>query len=364
MEDKKYLTEQIITYLGNKRKLLDYIANAVEDILTELGIEKANICDLFSGSGVVSRKLKQYSKTLYANDLEEYSYVINSCYLTNKEDFDENIYNELYSKILSCPQIEGVITNNYSPKDDNNIKEGERVFYTHENAVTIDSIREAINAIPESYKKFFLAPLLYEASVHTNTSGVFKGFYKSKKTKIGKFGGDGENALERILGRIELKKPIFSNYSCKVVVFKEDANMLAKQLHNLDITYIDPPYNQHPYGSNYFMLNTILENRVGENISTVSGIPDDWNKSVYNKKNEALKAFEQLVNDIDSKYLIISYNNEGFISLEEMQEMLSKYGELKTKEVDYVAFRGSRNLKNRNTHTTEYIFILKKNSQE
>lgn len=360
MENEKYLSEQIITYLGNKRKLLDNIAIEVESALNELGIEKAKICDLFSGSGIVARRLKQYASRLYANDLENYSYVINDCYLTNKEDFNEKFYNELYAKVTSTEPIEGVITKNYAPADDKNIKEGERVFYTHKNAVTIDTVRSAIDNVPESYKKFFLAPLLYEASVHANTSGVFKGFYKSKKENVGKFGGEGENALERILGNIELKKPIFSNYDCQVTLFREDANILVKHLRGLDITYIDPPYNQHPYGSNYFMLNTILENRVGNNISAVAGIPDDWNKSLYNKKNEALSTFEQLVNDIDSKYLIISYNNEGFISLEEMQTMLSKYGKLYTKEIDYVAFRGSRNLKNRNAHTTEYIFILRK----
>lgn len=362
MENEKYLSEQIITYLGNKRKLLDNIAAEVETALKELGIDKAKICDLFSGSGVVARRLKQYSSRLYANDLEEYSYVINDCYLTNTEDFNEDFYNECLGKVLSYPPVNGgVITNNYAPKNDKAIKEGERAFYTHDNAVKIDTIREAIDKfVPESYKKFFLAPLLYEASVHANTSGVFKGFYKSKMANIGKFGGEGENALERILGSIELKKPIFSNYDCQITLFKEDANMLVKHLRGLDITYIDPPYNQHPYGSNYFMLNTILENKVGNNISKVAGIPDDWNKSAYNKKKEALLAFEQLVQDIDSKYLIISYNNEGFITLEEMQAMLSKYGELTTKDIDYVAFRGSRNLQNRNTHTTEYIFTLKK----
>lgn len=128
----------------------------------------------------------------------------------------------------------------------------------------------------------------------------------------------------------------------------------------IDITYIDPPYNQHPYGSNYFMLNTILNNKLGENISKVAGIPEYWNKSQYNKKSESLKSFEQLVKDIDSKYLIISYNNEGFISYEEMINMLSKYGTLDIKNIEYIAFRGSRNLNNRNIHTTEYLFILKK----
>lgn len=361
MEDEKYLTEQIITYLGNKRKLLDHIAFEVETIMTEMSADKVKICDLFSGSGVVARRLKQYASRLYTNDLENYSYVINDCYLTNKEDFNVNFYFSCLEKVLTHPSVEGVITQNYAPKDDNNIQEGERAFYTHNNATTIDTLRAAIDEyVPESYKKFFLAPLLYEASVHANTSGVFKGFYKSKQKDVGKFGGEGGNAIDRITGKIELKQPILSNYDAQITLFKEDANVLVKHLKGLDITYIDPPYNQHPYGSNYFMLNTILDNKVGDDISKVAGIPKDWNKSNYNKKNEALKTFEELVSDIDSKYLIISYNNEGFISYDEMVEMLSKYGELTTKNIDYVAFRGSRNLKERNIHTTEYLFILKK----
>lgn len=257
--------------------------------------------------------------------------------------------------------MNGIITENYSPKDDNNIQEGERVFYTHENAMIIDTIRKAIDKyVPNSYKKFFIAPLLYESSVHVNTSGVFKGFYKSKTSDVGKFGGEGENALERIKGKIEIKKPIFSNFNSDVKIFNEDANVLVKHLENIDITYIDPPYNQHPYGSNYFMLNTIIKNEIDCEISKVAGIPKNWNKSQYNKKDLALKSFEELVSNIKSKYLLISYNNEGFISLEEMENMLSKYGELKTQGIDYVAFRGSRNLKDRDIHVTEYLFTLKK----
>ena len=150
MENEKYLTEQIITYLGNKRKLLEHIAQEVENILQEMGVEKAKICDLFSGSGIVARRLKQYASRLYTNDLENYSYIINDCYLTNKEDFNEDFYNHLYKKIVESELIEGIITENYSPKDDNDIKEGERVFYTHNNAMRIDTFRKAIDDIPES----------------------------------------------------------------------------------------------------------------------------------------------------------------------------------------------------------------------
>lgn len=361
MENESFLTEQIITYLGNKRKLLSYIEDEVKDILSKLGKEKANICDLFSGSGVVARMLKQYSSRLYANDLEEYSYVINDCYLSNKEDFNEEYYNTIREDIVSRELISGIITDNYAPKDDDNIKEGERVFYTHNNAMIIDTIRNGINSVTQSYQKYFLAPLLYEASVHANTSGVFKGFYKSKQSNVGKFGGEGENALERIKGKIELKKPVFSDYSCQVSLFCEDANEFVKHIRGLDITYIDPPYNQHPYGSNYFMLNTIINNNISGCISKVAGIPCKWNKSVYNKKNDAFDAFEQLIRDIDSEYLIISYSNEGFIPLDKMQEMLMKYGSVVTKSIEYITFRGSRNLHNRDKHTIEYLFIVHKN---
>lgn len=360
-ENQKFLTEQIITYLGNKRKLLNEIASEVEAILAELGQDKAYTCDLFSGSGIVARLLKQYSHTLCANDLEGYSEVINSCYLTNREDFNDAEYQKQLEAVLMHPPVEGVITSNYAPKDNNDIQEGERVFYTHENAVIIDTLREAIaKVVPADQQKFFLAPLLYEASVHANTSGVFKGFYKSKTRNVGKFGGEGANSLERILGKIELRKPVLSNFSSIITVYKEDANVLARHLKGLDITYLDPPYNQHPYGSNYFMLNTILENKVGNNISEVSGIPDDWNKSQYNKKCEALKAMEDLVSNLDSKYILISYNNEGFISLDEMKEMLSRFGEVRVKEIPYSAFKGGRNFRNREAKVTEYLFTLKK----
>lgn len=162
------------------------------------------------------------------------------------------------------------------------------------------------------------------------------------------------------MGNIELPKPFFSNYDSEVLLYKKDANNLVKNLKNVDITYIDPPYNQHPYGSNYFMLNTIIDNKVDSDISKVAGIPKEWNKSLYNKKNKSLLVFEDLIENIDSKFLIISYNNEGFIPLEELSAMLQKYGEVKIKDITYPTFRASRNLQNRSKYVTEYLITLKK----
>ncbi len=364
-ENPEFLTTQIITYIGNKRSLIKNIEAEVQLIAQDLGKQKLVCADLFSGSGIVSRMLKQYSLKLIVNDLENYSAVLNACYLSNKKDFPEKEYERFRSLIedkSAKAKISGIITSNYAPKDDKNIQSGERVFYTNENALLIDTYRNLIDEIvtKDELKKFFLAPLLTEASIHVNTSGVFKGFYKDKNTGVGCFGASGKNALSRITGKIELKKPVLSNFDSDVEVFQTDAVMLSKELRALDIAYLDPPYNQHPYGSNYFMLNLILKNKIDVPVSQVSGITQDWNRSDFNKANLALKSLEQIVQNLDTKYAIISYNSEGFISFEQMSEMLEKYGDLKTVEINYNTFRGCRNLQNRATHVSEYIFVLKK----
>lgn len=363
-ENKSFLTQQIITYIGNKRSLLNHIQEQVVAIKEKLGKEKCVCADLFSGSGIVARMLKQHSSKIICNDLEQYSYVINSCYLTNKKDFDTKKYNSLKQKILDSAEqnkTEGIITKHYSPHDEKNIKKNDRVFYTKQNALLIDTYRALIDEyVEKDFQKFFLAPLISEASVHTNTSGVFKGFYKDKNTGIGKFGGAGRDALSRILKPIELRTPVFSNFESEVELYQKNTIELSETLKDIDIAYLDPPYNQHPYGSNYFMLNLILKNQITASVSPVSGIVSDWNHSDFNRRVAALDSLEQTIKNLDAKYIIISYNSEGFISPEQMQTMLSRYGKISTKEIYYNTFRGSRNLSERNIHVSEYLFILEK----
>src|SRR5574344_410301 len=361
-ENEKYLTEQIITYIGNKRSLLDFIGSGVKIVQKDLKKDKLDIVDIFSGSGIVSRYLKKYSNSLTTNDLEDYSYILNKCYLSNKSeiDYDKLIssYNYLQEK-LNGELNSGFITKLYAPKDTNNIKKGERVFYTTRNAMYIDTCRQLINELPEDIRPYFIAPLITEASKKNNTGGVFKGFYKNK-SGIGQFGGDAKNALQRIMANIDLPFPLFSNYECKVINYKEDANELAKKLPVADLVYMDPPYNQHPYGSNYFMLNLISNYNEPKDVSKVSGIPKNWNHSEYNQKKEALAAMCNLCNNVNAKYILISFNSEGFISKKEMQTMLSKIGKVTTLEKKYNAYRASRNLKNRNIYVYEYLFLVKK----
>ena len=364
-ENPDFLTTQIITYIGNKRTLIANIEQEVELIRCELEGKRLVSADLFSGSGIVARMLKRHSEKLIVNDLETYSALINSCYLSNKKDFPQDkwfyLKNEIENRLSNC-KIEGIIAQNYAPHDDAHILKGERVFYTHENAVLIDTHRNLIDDVvkEDALKKYFLAPLVTEASIHVNTSGVFKGFYKDKNTGIGCFGGAGKNALTRIFGKIELKEPILSNFECELEIHQEDAVSLSCKLGNLDIAYLDPPYNQHPYGSNYFMLNLIIKNRLDVPTSRVSGITQDWRRSAFNNPKSALPSLEQVVSALDAKFVIVSYNSEGFISLDQMTSMLTRYGKVKTVKMQYNTFRGSRNLKNRNIHVSEYLFVIKK----
>ena len=361
-ENADFLTTQIITYLGNKRSLIGIIEKEVQNISIKLGKKKLVCADFFSGSGIVARMLKSHSSKLIVNDLEDYSTVINSCYLINKKDFPKEEYDKLRARIeRSCARKkhEGIITKNYAPADDSKIKKGERVFYTHENALLLDTYRKLIDElVPEDMRKFFLAPLITEASIHVNTSGVFKGFYKDKNTGIGCFGAAAKDALTRILKRIELQEPVFSNFESKLEIFQKDAVALSHELKKLDIAYLDPPYNQHPYGSNYFMLNLILKNKLDVEISEVSGITQGWNHSAFNKAATALSSMEEIISSLNARFVIISYNSEGFITFEQMSKMLKKYGKLKTVEIPYNTFRGSRNLRGRSLHVSEYLFVL------
>ena len=319
--------------------------------------------DVFSGSGIVARYFKQFSELLIVNDLEKYSVLINKCYLSNDDERNTSILRKYYYELIEQAEnnlVNGIISELYAPKDDRHITQNDRVFYTTRNAMYIDTMRQLINSIPKEYQKYFLAPLLSEASIHANTSGVFKGFYKNKETGIGQFGGINKDALLRITGDIALPFPVFSNFNCETMIYNGDSNEIIRSLPEVDIAYLDPPYNQHPYGSNYFMLNLILDYKYPENFSKISGIPKNWNRSDYNKGNFALKALTSLVENIGSKYIIISFNSEGFINLDEMKNMLKKVGKVEILETKYNTFRGCRNLNNREIHVKEYLYLLEK----
>jgi adenine-specific DNA-methyltransferase len=357
------LDSELITYIGNKRSLLPFINKGVNIVKSRLGKNQLRFLDLFSGSGVVSRFMKMHADFIVSNDMEDYCSVVNDCYLSNKSAHNMAELVECLKWLnnkIATDWRRGFIAELYAPKNDQDIKEGERVFYTRANAEFIDTARQHIESIPDNIRKFYLAPLIVKASIHNNTAGVFKGFYKNRKG-IGAFGGEGANALTRILGKITIELPTFSNYETNFEITQRDAvEFIQNQSEYFDLVYMDPPYNQHPYGSNYFMLNLITNYEPPISCSRVSGIPDNWNRSPFNKPQSAKSALFSIIANLNAKFFLISYNSEGFVKKEEVISELERIGKLTMLETRYNTYLGSRNLDNRDQYVTEYLFLLEK----
>ena len=363
-ENPDYLSRQIVTYIGNKRALLGHIGQVVQDVKRRLGKDRLRVFDVFSGSGIVSRYMKAHASSLISNDIEDYAAVVGRCFLRNRSTVDLQSLTEITDELNRRAEVEqlptGFIEELYAPRDEKYITREDRVFYTRDNARRLDGYRRMIDDVPEDMQGLLLGPLLSRASIHSNTAGVFKGFYKNRETKIGQFGGTGSDALVRIMGKIVLEPPVLSRFECDYEVLQEDANSAARRVGDLDLAYIDPPYNQHPYGSNYFMLNLLVRYERPERISRVSGIPAEWRRSGYNVRTKSLPLMRDLLHNIDARFILVSFNNEGFITTHEMRVLLEEIGTVEVLETPYNAFRGSRNFNNRPIHVTEQLFLVEK----
>jgi len=297
--------------------------------------------------------------------MEPYSYIMAQTFFMKPSDTDKKLIykhiNAMNVLAKSGPFVKGIISTNYCPEDTNDIKAGERCFYTQENGKIIDTLRKYIDdSVEKHLRHYCLAPLLIKASINANTAGVFKGFYKNKETGRGTFGGDAGNALTRITKPISLDMPVWSHHEYEPHIYNENMNDLITTLpDDIDVMYIDPPYNQHPYSSNYFMLNMIITNTLPENISKVSGIPSDWTRSDYNYKEKAVASMKQLleIGLQKSKFIILSYNNEGIIKPSEWDKLFEPYTVTK-KEIKYDTYKGSRNLKNRGNKVIEIMYVV------
>ena len=372
IKNKHYLNSQIITYLGNKRKIIPYLEDIITQIKGSLHKDKIVAMDGFAGSGIVSRMLKEHSSLLVSNDIEPYCFTLNSCYLANKSEINISLIHN-YIDALNDNSNYGTnvsyVRKHWCPADDNNIQLGERVYYTNQNGYIIDNIREMIeHQIPYQYKPFLLAPLLVKTSIHTNTGGIFNSFYK--KEGKGHFGGKNENNLDRIKKPIRLDPPIFSKNECPVIIKQEDTNQLIHTInkeigHVFDVVYYDPPYNKHPYGTYYFMLNIInqweKEKPVPDNFR---GQDNDWFRSKYNSKRYAEDALNHLIKYTQSKYIILSYNNKGIIPIKQFKEILSSYGDLTMVPVTHKTYnrligQSSYKKKSSKSPIKEYIWVLR-----
>lgn len=375
-----FLTQQIIAYIGNKRRLLGLIEKSVHTIYPNLNSKnqsKIRFLDLFAGSSVVSRLAKELNFEIYANDWEQYSYILSNAFIkTNSSDIvkifgSEGEFNQVLDQLNKLPDPSNentYIAKYYAPQNFeimNNDFKTERLFYTRQNALIIDKIRnyieEHFSSRPEA-KNLLIGILLYEAATHTNTSGVFKAYHKG-------FGGHNGDAIKRIITPIQMKTPVLIDSDFPVYVFREDANTLVRKIDNIDIAYLDPPYNQHQYGSNYHMLNTIaLWDKIPASselndkgvLKEKAAIRKDWIKtrSSYCYRESAISSFSDLIENLDAKHILISYSTDGIIPFEVMKDICTKKGQISIVTNEYTKYRGGKQSNSRLNTNIEFILVV------
>ncbi len=336
-----------LNYIGSKHQLYEFIKTSILDFTKYPSFENKVIGDLFSGTGIISYYLRNDKATVISNDTELYSNIIvnamNNCvyneFIQEKIDYINNSGNEI-KKI-------GFITKNYAPYED-----CVRMFYSIENAKMIDGIRFQIeewkknNQITQNDYNFLLASLLVSADQYSNIPAVYGCYLKKFKDK----------ALKSFVLKPIHKNMEKANAKNKTLFVSNESESMKSE--TFDIVYCDPPYNERQYSKNYFVLNMIALYENHPIVKGVTGIPENSYISPFCQKKSVKKAFEDMVENINSKYIFISYSSEGLISKSDFVKMLEKYGKVSVYEKEYKRFKSFDY--NTTGNLMEYIFALEK----
>jgi adenine-specific DNA-methyltransferase len=365
-----YVFHQLIPYIGNKRKLLELIRAAIAATDARPG---DCFLDLFAGSGVVSRMAKCLGFAVTANDWEPYAELINRCAIAVSAPppfAPLGGYAAALAQLNALEPREGWVTRHLCPANDAAPDPGrERLFYTRANGMRLDAMREQIaewarcGTTDAAEEACLLAPLLYQASYNSNTSGVFKGFHHG-------WGGRTGTALYRILAPCRLRPALFYNNGLAHRVERLEAETLARKLaaagERVKIAYLDPPYNQHPYGSNYHVLNSLALWDRPQLSAQIAGrnkaaIRDDWRgerRSAYNYRDEAAGAFGSLLAALSADYILLSYSTDGLIPLDRLLALCLACGQTRLLLQPYKRYRVSSQRFSPKPINVEFVLVI------
>lgn len=324
-------------YTGSKYKLSSWI----NELITE-NCSGDSFCDIFAGTGIISYTMLDKMKEIYINDFLYSNEVIYKAF------FHQDIYDK---QLIStyCSQFQSLSVDNI---DDNYISDNfGGKFFSFADAKKIGYIREVLEANRDnlSEKEFavLLASLLYAADKSANTVGHYDAYIK------GHYIPDTFS--------FDLISP-YRTKNTQIFISREDANVFARNL-KCDIVYIDPPYNSRQYIRFYHVLENITCWKKPE-LHGVALKPNPENMSDY-CRNKAKIVFKELIDRLDCKYIVVSYNNtyeskssssKNKMTLEDIEITLSSKGEIQRFETSHNFFNAGKT--EFNDHK-ELIFIVK-----
>lgn len=332
-------------YLGNKESILFRI----EELLRDEGLIKSGLkfFDAFCGSGSVADYFKQYYDIII-NDNLKWSTVyargrINAALCT----FEKLGFDPIEFFNSNNESIEGFMFNNYSPGG------SERMYFTAENAGRIDYFRQTIeqwkteHRIDENEYCYLLACLIESVSDVSNTAGVYGAFLKKWDSR----------ALKKIIfDRVDFCK----NQPKDLLVYNAKIEDIIEDV-DCDILYLDPPYTQNQYGTQYHLLETLVLDD-NPTISKVTGSRSTAPmRSNWSKEFMVNILFDRILAKTKAKYIILSYNNDGFMSKEYIEAALKRYGRVGTYKCKKIAYKKYQNWKSQNENEHfEYLFFVER----
>ena len=273
-------------YLGSKYKMLDFI----KEVMVKEKIEYSSFLDLFGGTGIVGDFFNDSKTKVYVNDLLKSNYISYLAWFGNQKIDKKKIENYLnkYNNLTNLE--ENYFSLNFSD-----------TYFSHENCLKIGYIREDIeenymsNNLNIRERAILITSLLYAMDRIANTVGHYDAYRKT---------GNLDKELELCMLKLKSNTNNKNN-----LIFNEDSNELVKKI-KADVVYIDPPYNSRQYSDAYHLLENVCMWEKKDVYGVALKMKRDGIKSKYCSVSAPL-VFKDLIDNIDSKYIIVSYNNMG-----------------------------------------------------
>jgi adenine-specific DNA-methyltransferase len=307
----------VIKYLGSKRRLVP--------VLTELcersGARTA--LDLFTGTTRVAQAFKRAGAVVTAVDAARYAEVFGRTWIeTDSAAVDTAELADELARLDALPGEAGYVTDTFCVQSR---------FFQPFNGERIDAIRQAIadDHAGTPLEPILLTSLLLAADKVDSTTGVQMAYVKQWAPRSHK--------------PLKLQLPELLPGTGTAV--RGDAVELAGGLGSFDLAYLDPPYNQHRYFTNYHVWETVVAWDHPEHYGVACkrvDARDDETKSVFNRKREMPGALARCIADVDAEVVVVSYNDESWVTLDELCDMCAVHGDVAALAFDSKRYVGAQ----------------------
>jgi adenine-specific DNA-methyltransferase len=309
---------RMIKYIGSKRALLGHVSAAVASVLPQGG----RVCDLFSGTARVGHALKAKGFQLWSNDHNAYAHALATAYVQADREVWIDRAEAVLAELRAVKPEAGWFTQTFCR---------DARYFHPDNGARIDAVRDRIEAMelePE-LKAVVLVSLMEAADRVDSTAGVQMAYMKQW--------------APRALKPLELRLPdLLPGVGAPCRATQGDAVEMADQV-EADLVYLDPPYNQHSYLANYHCWESLVLWDRPETYGIANKRVDvKTRKSAFNSRPGIGPALKSVIERVRAPNLIVSFNDEGYLSRQDLVEMLSARGRVQVVEIAHPRYVGAR----------------------